>query len=165
MASTAKKNVGKTQQQQQQSVTRKPTGVDRARAQQQQPQPQHGNPDLSRGVRKLGDVDLSMEWMTREELAAAGPFNITDAQMRTSTRFNREECVFTIQLLTGDNAGATANISIGETPVRRKLVKEVQAHGAIGPVSLVKKNLGGENDTWVFVDPDDADCDSEDTPF
>jgi hypothetical protein len=105
---------------------------------------------------RLADIadKLEVEYIRPTELAALGPFNIIDAHVREKRGEFGIQCEYECVLLTGEQAGAAAFLTLNESPTRRKLVEMVERYGSVGPVLLrpVGKEIRG-NQPWGFVEP------------
>lgn len=115
-----------------------------------------------RGARvRLADIadKLEVEYIKPQELAALGAFNIIDAHVRGKRGEFGVQCEYECQLLSGEQAGASAFLTLNESPTRRKLVDMVQNYGSVGPVLLrpVGKEIRG-NQPWGFVEPGSAEA-------
>lgn len=105
---------------------------------------------------RLADIadKLEVEYIRPTELAALGPFNIIDAHIREKRGEFGVQCEYECVLLSGEQAGAAAFLTLNESPTRRKLVEMVERYQSVGPVLLrpVGKEIRG-NQPWGFVEP------------
>jgi hypothetical protein len=106
------------------------------------------NLKANRGLEDVGN-ELSAEYVKPTDLEGH-KVNIVDAYTRTG-QFG-DECCFEVQYIEGEFAGASAIVTLKESPMRKKLVRAVQKHGSLGPVKLaqVGKEIKG-NKPWGFV--------------
>lgn len=105
---------------------------------------------------RLSDIaeKLEVEYIRPTELAALGPFNIIDAHVREKRGEFGVQCEYECVILSGEQAGASAFLTLNESPTRRKLVEMVERYRSVGPVLLrpVGKEIRG-NQPWGFVEP------------
>lgn len=111
---------------------------------------------MPRARMRLKDIAerIAVDYIRPQELSKMGPFNIVDAITRQPRGEFGVQCDFECIILTGEAAGASAMLTLNESPTRRKLVAMVQKYGSIGPVLLrpVGKEIRG-NQPWGFVEP------------
>lgn len=93
------------------------------------------------------------EYVTKPDLASAGPFILTSVSKRTNLTFRNkpssDQYTFECQLTTGEHAGAKVLCSFDVNIVRDKYAAAVRKHGAVGPVVLVQ-----EGNAYIFRSPD-----------
>jgi len=100
--------------------------------------------------------ELSVEYIKSADLAKMGQFNIIGATKRKAQGKFPDQVNFEVQLLEGDNAGATGIVSMKETPMRLRLHNVINEKGSIGPVLLVTGTddpAPGNSAPWVFASP------------
>ena len=110
-----------------------------------------------RARNKPGSISdqLKVEYLKPSALAEMGRFNITGAYLRKGNL--GDECAYEIQIVEpGENQGASATLTLKDTPVRRKMVDIVKRAGSVGPYVLKQVGNKGPREQWpwAFVDPD-----------